>query len=314
MNRKSVKKNLLSSFLIIVFGIFLFPNLGQSLSSQENKDQTDTQMRIFPIQDYEPYVLDDTRIKVDGINYLRRPTVNADGEVLELAFYLDNFSTKSIDLYGFILAYYETDLVIRRYRKWIKHMDWRKRDFDKEHRVVLNVSTLPDYISPNEVWSKKDPDYVFYKTLLERQKKIISSIEPLPDAYYSPAWKYIEYMRYNPQKGIRFTLHNYRSPSPDKTFKIAFHKNIHADGQEQKDEQKQKPRKKDLKYYLENGSERTIFRAYLKNYLGKKKPFFNRIAIVFFDAQKVDNEGTKPQQGMQPVFKRIYAINARSLK
>ena len=283
----------------LAFALCLFLSPGRSVAQEEGKQAVasggpNTEAGAYVIENYAPYVLGDNRIRVKKISYNRSLSLSSDGDILEFIIDLRNATTEPIDLYCFFIAFYETDLVNRKYYKWIHNMNWRKRDFATEDRVIINVSSSPKEISPAIVWNQKDPDSAYYTKLIERQRKLISTVEPLPRSYYPPIWKYLEYTRYNPKKGMRFTIPGHLSPTPEKSFEAS----------------PMAKKKGGYRYYLQHSIRRTIIRSFFLNIQTTQKPFYNRVAIVLYDAEQIKEKAGKSPNELYPVFKRIYSITS----
>ncbi len=305
--RKNFRTGLFAYLVLFVLLISLSRSVelfAQNSPTSEAKDGKEkaTAKNILSIQKYRPFFENTNEVKIRGLSFSRRFTPDGIGEFLDVAFILENLTLKPIRLYAFIMAYYETNFIDKKYREWIPYTNWRKRDFNEEEIVMQSVSVSPKNILPTLIWDKNDPDYNYYQDIITRKKGLISTTYPVKFPY-PPVWKYLEYMAYNPKEGIDFTLPGLQAVDRKKRIQT---------GERAKPTLKENGRtlvsKSQTRYVLEKGVRETIFRTYHYLDVSRGNEFFNRVAIQFFKVQAAD-ASVAAGEGSKPLFKKIYEVS-----
>ena len=285
---------------LLVFSSFLFGQ-SQKTKEQERKEEK-TAQKILDIKDYKPLSKKDIRFVVSKPTFSRHLAVDGSGEYLDVIFDIQNHTTESINFYLFVSAYNESDLVDKKYRKWVPHTKWRKRDFYKEDFIVNKVSITPKDILPSLIWDANDPDQAHYRALSTLKKNFVSTTRPLPEVY-PPMWKYLEYIRHNPKTGVAFQLSGALVPPADKAIQTGKARALLYEK-----EGKARMSKKDKpKYTIENSPHLSMIYTYHFSDFGRDRNFFNRVAIQLFDAEDVDKNLRAGGAG-EAAFKKIYSI------
>ena len=252
-----------------------------TIAGSDTGKQAEKPARYLSENDYWPLSQDDPRIRLSGLTYDRRFAKNGSGEFLDVVFYLNNLTSKPVQLIGFVMAFWESDAVDKRARSYIPYPNWRKRDYDKEKRIVHFIRISPKDVSADAVWDYKDPEF-FKQTMIlsKRRNSIIGNQRPVTDLL-PPFWKYIEYARYNPDQGLPFTLFGEKGPADNQKLATNY----------------QDPSQAELKtkvfknidqhtYTLEFQRRRTIYRTFHFSPYRADFKFFNRLAIIILDADR----------------------------
>jgi len=178
------------------------------------------------LEDYNPIAAADMRFSVGNINFDRRYAGNGLGEFLDVVFEVRNLTSQPFDLYGFVIAYYETDAVDRTTRSMIPYPSWRSNDPARDQFLIHYLTVTPDIrvnrdedklegngqndhaimgMNDQEIWDEHDPDYTAYKRIIQRMRDSVASSEPV-QFVNPPLWKVLSYVINTPSRGLRFTL------------------------------------------------------------------------------------------------------------
>ena len=328
-------RSILTRRLAVVSAIvlFAFSGLATVLPGQEieegtaaeggnagNQNQTATNFEPAPEggynqNDYNPLGLVDARFKITNFNLDRRYAGNGRGEFLDVVFDVNNLTSENVRLFAYVIAFYETDAVNERERNWVPYPVWRDRDYPSEQFLIHHITITPEDIPETSVWNPSDSDYIDYATTITRMRESVAGNVPVPDVR-PPFWKYIEYINSHPTQGLEFTLYGDKGPTPDKVVqsnfprptpeeqKIRIHENLYKH-----------------KYTLQNNRRVTIFRSHHYSKFRADYKFFNRVAILLYDAEKAEAFETQKAEGVgegdEPInpliFKKVYAME-RPLK
>ena len=288
---------------ILAFSSLLFGQSEETDSKNAGRPKGGSSAQnILDIKDYQPFAKTDSRFHVSRPSFSRRFVVDGSGEYLNVTFYVQNYITEPIELYLFVSAYYESDLVDDKYRKWVSHTHWRKRDVYKEHFIVNKVSIVPKDILPSLIWDSNDPDYTHYENLSNIRSNFVSTTEPLADVY-PPIWKYLEYINHNPKTGVHFQLHGRLSPASDKNIQTGNAPALlYERGGKAVMSKKSKP-----KYTMEHSARLSIAHSYHFADFQRSQKFFNRVVIELFDAQVAEAQSAAGEAS-EAAFKKIYSI------
>ena len=287
----------------ILFSFLLFFCILFTIGSQEDpKAKKSSSESKYPLKKYVPFYTPDHRIKMNNLNFSRHFASDGTGEFLDVVFSLENLTTEDIPLYVYVATFFETNFVDKKYRTWISHTTWRKRDIYLEDFIIQKVSIIPNDILPSLIWGDKDPDYMFFTDRINVRKNYVSTEEPSP-LFFPPIWKYIQYMSYNTNKGLRVVLHGIKAPPSNKLIQTGSSPSLlHESTQEAT---QSKPM---LKYTIIHNAKRLDFRSYHFSSFRNESSIFNRVCIVLFDAKKAD-KNLQENSSAKPILKKIYSIN-----
>ncbi|MCB1327312.1 MAG: hypothetical protein H7A21_19450 [Spirochaetales bacterium] len=286
------------------------PGQGQQTPPAE-RQVTD---EVLGIQNSSPIAITDPRIEIHNISFDRRFAPNGSGEFLDVVFYIDNRTSENINLIAFVVAAWETDGVDEELRALVPYPVWRHRDYDEEDHIVHHVAITPAPIPDERIWTPDDPDYFRYTRVIQRMRSSVAGDRPIPDIH-PPLWKYVEYVSNHPREGLAFTLFGDEAPPPNGTQDLT---NFIPPTVEERESHIYRNVEKHT-YTIEGSRRRTIFRSHHYSKFRADYKFFNRVAIVVFDADRVDAyqaqaEGTLPEgeEAIEPViFKKVYSVNIR---
>lgn len=251
---------------------------------------------------YDPVAQIDPRFTVTGLNFDRRYSPNGLGEFLDVVFDVNNLTSKNVDLRVFIAAFYETTSVLDRQREMVPYPSWRDRDYEREQSLVKQMIVTPADIPESRIWDKTDPDYHRYYTTINRMRNSLGGDEPITDPR-PPFWKYLQFMMEHPNEGLLMTLHGDNSPTSDKALqsnypqpsaeelKIGIHKSIYLH-----------------KYTIEHTRRKTMVRSHHYSNFRADYHYFNRVAIVIFDATRADAYMQQKKDGVQEGDEPIVAL------
>ena len=285
------------------------PNITDGSTQPTSGDQPGNNV-AFTIQNFNPHPDSDARFTVSNYSLDRRYAPDGRGEILDVFFDITNNTSETLDLYAWVIAYTETNAVDTDERRLIPYPVWRIENPDK--RLFLNryIRTMPQDISPDELWNKDDPDYKHNYYALDRMRSTLGSMKPVIDVY-PPAWKYVAYISRFPTKGLNFKLYgdqgpgqhelvqsNYVPPTPEeRRTKIFKHIAEHT-------------------YTLEHTRRKVIFRSHHYSAYRADFEFFNNVGILLFDAAKAkeaeEQAGRELREGEKPVQPMVYYRIVRS--
>jgi hypothetical protein len=217
---KVIKKSFIFCIILIVLPLL-------NISSQTDKQST---LDLDPVEDigYDAGQLQDINFSVKNITFTTYFKSNGRGEVIDVIFDIHNEKETKQELSYSVVTFYESDFVQTKERKFIPYPTWRKRDFDKEKKIVYFIKASPININKEDmdnIWKNTvDGEYQVCinaknKTeLCEFQKKqrnkIIKKYDILP-----PMWDLMNYIQQNPIKfAKKFTLPGISSPDKKKEF------------------------------------------------------------------------------------------------
>jgi hypothetical protein len=287
------------------------PNNGAVAAADSGAGGAGTPPGVVTIDQYNPLAVTNAQFRVSGMNFDRRFAGNGWGEFLDVVFTLENLTAQDRDLYVFVAAYQETDAVDERQRQWVPYPRWRPRDFERESFLVQHIAVSPADIAEDKIWTEQDPDFQRQQTILNRMRNSVAGNIPI-EAFRPPFWKYEQYMMKHPNEGLRITLYGETSPGPDK----ALLTNWIPPTQEELRNRVHKTLIQH-KYTVDATRRQTIFRSHHFTRFRPNYSFFNRAAILIFDAKDADASIQQQQRGPQPgepvidplVYKRVYAFN-----
>lgn len=265
---------------------------------------------------YSPLALIDPRFKIANFNLDRRFAGNGHGEFLDVVFDVNNLTSEDVRLYAYVVAFYESDAVNTRERKWVPYPRWRDRDYPAEQNLVHYITVTPQDIPEDSVWNPTDSDYFDYATTVNRMRDSIAGDVPVPDVK-PPFWKYLEYINAHPTDGLEFVLYGAKGPTPDKIVQSNFPRPT-------PEEQKKRVHKNLFKhkYTLQHNRRSTIFRSHHFTRFRADYRFFNRVAVLIYDAEKAEAMEKQKEEGVgegddviEPlIYKRVFMFNDRLMK
>lgn len=302
---------LLSVALTLITAMGSAPILGQGEAGTET-DRGEQSGAKEPAYVFSPEAKTDLRFKVQRLSVSLRVDPYARGEILDVFFNIENNTQKPIDLYGFVLAYHESDSVDRSTRLWIPYPDWRSHDPAKSTYLIKEMAITPAPIDQGKIWTEDDPEYIKYHKILNRIRNSVGASKPLADIY-PPIYRYLNYIASHPTEGLSFRLYGKDAPSKEESI-ISNYPAI------DKNEEKYKRYAEVIKhtYTLQFSRRQTVFRSHHFVEYGPSFRMFNKIAIVLFDAEKAQQfAGLSPEEKSKTespmVYYRTYSID-RELK
>lgn len=271
------------SLTVVVLSTHLYGQGAQKVTAaradEEKKSDKKPELKvILTMNDYRPLAVKDSRIRVTKYNFDRRFTPTGTGEFLDVVFEVNNETSKPIDLYAVVMAYYQTDFINTGYRRVIPFPHWRKNDPRRDQLMVHKITITPEDIDSAEIWNENDSDYDQYKGMVQAFRVAVETDTPI-DEFYPPFWKYLSYFCYFPSKGLKFTLTGIEAPVEAD----AIQTNFIRPG---RDVENPYEKLYKHKYTLEHYRRKTVFRSHHYSKFEPYYKFFNRVSVLLFDAQK----------------------------
>ncbi len=302
-------------FIVFIFSSFSIFSQTQNPSITEVSENNKKSGDIIKIEDFFPVSIEDPRINITDVSADRRFSPDGKGEILDVLFNIDNNTSDRIDLYVWVVAYYETTAVDKDERRIVPYPVWRKEDPDKKTFITKYIKISPKDIPVNKIWAPEDPDYKNYYNVIKRMRNALGHIKVVGDIY-PPVWKYISYIMRYPTQGLPVILYGDIGPTPDKL--------LYTNYQPPTPEEKKTKIFKhipDHTYTIDYNRRRTIFRSHHYSDYRADFTFFNMFRIIIFDANKAkqfeEQAGRELKEGEIPIepimYHRIFYIN-RDLK
>ncbi|MCS7204393.1 MAG: hypothetical protein NZ853_01710 [Leptospiraceae bacterium] len=299
------------SFVIIEMVLAMGNLRAQNVANQNIASQGHESKDIIKIENYFPVSIEDPRIEVREISLDRRFSPDGKGEFLDIMFNIENMTNQKIDLYVWVIAYYETDAVDKEERLIVPHPTWRVYDPDKRFFLTRYIKITPRDIPTDKIWSPADPDHKTYFDVIKRMRNAVGHMKLIEDIY-PPVWKYVSYIMRYPTQGLPVILYGDLGPTPDK---LMFTNYIPPTPEEK--------RTKIFKnfvehtYTVEYARRRTIFRSHHYSPYRPNFYFFNMFRILIFDAnqaQVFEEQAQRPlREGESPanpvMYHRIFSIS-----
>ncbi|MBI3395885.1 MAG: hypothetical protein HY042_08625, partial [Spirochaetia bacterium] len=267
---------------------------GEKKADAPAKDAQKGPRLQMAVQDYSPISITDTRFVVRNLNFDRRYAGNGLGEFLDVVFDIANLTSDPVDMYAYVLAYYETDAVDRAGRRLIPYPSWRINDPERNDFVVHFITTTPNDIADSDIWGEKDREYQRSEYIQKHLQASLGANEPL-GKLRPPFWKVLNYVEHTPTKGLKFTLFGEKGPAPNEITQT----NYEPPNAEEKKNRMHKTLEKH-KYTLEHNRRLTTFRSHHFSPFRSRYVFFNSAAVLLFDAGKAQ----KYEEAMKPLFDR----------
>jgi len=297
------------SFLLFFLSLTLF---GQNPPIRETTtEQPKEKGDIIKIQDYFPVSMEDPKISVTEVSVDRRFSPDGKGEILDIFFNIDNNTSERIDLFVWVIAYYETDAVEKEERRIVPYPTWRVYDPDKRTYLTRFIKITPKDIPIDKIWNPEDPDYQKYHNVIKRMRDVVGNLKVIGDVY-PPVWKYVSYIMRYPTQGVPTIMYGDLGPTPDK---LLFTNFIPPTPEEKRTKIfKHIP---DHTFTINYNRRRTIFRSHHYSDYRADYYFFNTFRILIFDANKAkqfeEQANRELKQGEKPIdalmYHRIFFIN-----
>jgi len=298
-----------ASFLLFFLSLTLF---GQNPPIRETTtEQPKEKGDIIKIQDYFPVSMEDPKISVTDVSVDRRFSPDGKGEILDIFFNIDNNTSERIDLFVWVIAYYETDAVEKEERRIVPYPNWRVYDPDKRTYISRFIKITPKDIPIDKIWNPEDPDYQKYHNVIKRMRNVVGNLKVIGDIY-PPVWKYVSYIMRYPMQGVPTIMYGDIGPTPDK---LLFTNFIPPTPEEKRTKIfKHIP---DHTFTINYNRRRTIFRSHHYSDYRADYYFFNTFRILIFDANKAkqfeEQANRELKQGEKPIdalmYHRIFFIN-----
>ena len=297
------------SFLLFFLSLTLF---GQNPPIRETTtEQPKEKGDIIKIQDYFPVSMEDPKISVTDVSVDRRFSPDGKGEILDIFFNIDNNTSERIDLFVWVIAYYETDAVEKEERRIVPYPTWRVYDPDKRTYITRFIKITPKDIPIDKIWNPEDPDYQKYHNVIKRMRNVVGNLKVIGDVY-PPVWKYVSYIMRYPTQGVPTIMYGDIGPTPDK---LLFTNFIPPTPEEKRTKIfKHIP---DHTFTINYNRRKTIFRSHHYSDYRADYYFFNTFRILIFDANKAkqfeEQANRELKQGEKPIdalmYHRIFFIN-----
>lgn len=254
---------------------------------------------LMTFEDYHPIAVSDPRFVIRNLNFDRRYAPTGLGEFLDVVFDIQNLTAKDLNLAAYVMAFAETDAVDERYRAVIPFPSWRKYDRMRDrHLVRFGRITGQDGLNIDEVaaqvWDKTDPDFLWARHRIALMRDSAAIQKPIDDVY-PPIWKFINYFFFNPTSGLNFKLYGNVGPEEAQAIQTNFIRPTHKEQSTRIFENISRHT-----YTLEHSRQKTTFRSHHYSEFRPNYKFFNRVAIMIFDADRA----AEFQKGMQPLIPR----------
>ena len=293
---------LLSGTLAILISGSIFVAQAQQPASN-NTAAAGNSKGYYSLNQYYPLEVQDYRLDVEKVNFYKRFDTNGAGEFLDVGFDVVNNSATTMQLYGYVVAYYESNAVNDEARRLVPYPSWRSRDYDREARIVHYVSITPKDINENDIWNENDPDYISYMQLVSRMRNsfatnnAISFVRP-------PIWKYLAYINDRPTEGYKFPLYGIKGPDAAKG-ELSMDTNYVAPTEEER-KKRNHPALHEHKYTVNFYPRKTMFQSHHFSPFRTNYQFFNKVVVVLYAAEPdPEVKGSKPNQ---LVFKRTFNV------
>lgn len=249
---------------------------------------------LISIKDFNPQATGDPRFFVSNFSLDRRPAPDGRGEILDLYFDVANNTSQPVELYAWVMAFYETNAVDQDERRIIPYPVWRAETPDRRTFLTRYIAISPQNVPTDRIWSPEDPDFKRTQYTLERMRSAIGSMKPVSEVY-PPYWKYVAYVSRYPTKGLLFKLRGDQGPGQHETLQTNFVPPT--------PEEKRTKIFKNIPshtYTLEHTRRKTYFRTHHYTAYRADFYFFNTVAILFFDAKKAAAAEEQAGRQLQP--------------
>jgi len=255
--------------------------------------------------------MEDPKISVTDVSVDRRFSPDGKGEILDIFFNIDNNTSERIDLFVWVIAYYETDAVEKEERRIVPYPTWRVYDPDKRTYISRFIKITPKDIPIDKIWNPEDQDYQKYHNVIKRMRNVVGNLKVIGDVY-PPVWKYVSYIMRYPTQGVPTIMYGDIGPTPDK---LLFTNFIPPTPEEKRTKIfKHIP---DHTFTINYNRRRTIFRSHHYSDYRADYYFFNTFRILIFDANKAkqfeEQANRELKQGEKPIdalmYHRIFFIN-----
>lgn len=281
--------------------LFMVLSISSAVIGQEATTATQASAPSNTQDIFVPESQVDPRFNLKNISFDLRLDPRGRGEILDVVFELENNTRKPLELYGYVVAFTETDAVDESARLWIPYPNWRKRDPSRETYLVRNISITPEDIDQSLIWNENDPVYLKTERTFNRLRTSVGASVQLMDMF-PPLSQYLSYITKNPAKGVKFLLHGTKGPGSGNKI----HTNYLPP---------EKAREANVDpvlnhtFTIEYFQRKTIFRSHHMAHYQANYQLFNTVSIILFDAAKVDNKTNANGKNDGVVYYRTFKID-----
>ncbi|MDH5656538.1 MAG: hypothetical protein OEZ34_11550 [Spirochaetia bacterium] len=282
---------------LILSGIFTAGSSQPNIRSEnETPAATEEKSTSGDNKTYEALALPDSRFSVKNINFVRRYDSGGLGEFLDVVFEIKNHTQDDLNFYIYVLAFYETDSIVRTGGNFVPYPTWRKYDPDSKNFLTHYIRISPEHVEDDKIWNKEDPDFLKYRKIHHRITNHATTLENVHD-FHPPYWKYLAYINNNKRKGLPVKLFGTRSPKPEEMVSTNY---IPPTPEEAK--LKIHPTIVKHTYTISYNRSKTNVQTHHHSLFRPGYKFFNRAAIIIYDADRVNqteelDAGRNPQPG-----------------
>jgi len=291
---------------LIISGIFTTGS-GQPNIRTETEEHSATAVNV---KSYTPIATPDARFSIKNFNFVRRFDSGGLGEFLDVVFDIDNNTQDEMNFFVYVLAFYETDAVIRTGGNYVPYPTWRNYDPDAYNFLTHYISISPADVTDDKIWNEEDPDFWRFKKIHERITNHATTLENVP-VFHPPYWKYLAYIYANKSSGLPVKLFGNKSPSEEESFSTNY---VAPTAEEMK--KKMHPGVVNHKYTINYAKRKTFVQTHHHSPFRPKYVFFNRVAVIIYDADKIKKAEEQSGRELKPgedkiesmVFKRTFTV------
>ncbi len=252
------------------------------------------------VKDISPESRSDRRFQVRNMSFDLKVDPTGKGEILEVIFELRNATRRKINLKGYVIAYYETDMIDRATRDVIPYPIWRAHDPAQNIYIVREINISPANVDQSLIWNEKDPDYRKTQLFMERVRDSVSAKSALMELN-PPVSKYVSYLAAHADQGISVSLYGFQGPTRENQFASNFVTKEEA--------QKQGKSQAELHTYtLEYHPRMTVVRTHHMQYYHPEFRNYNTVAVLLFDEDLLKQSASGQKDADPIVFYRTYRI------
>ncbi len=260
---------------------------------------------------FVPEAQQDPRFHVTEPTFDIRMDSQGRGEILDVVFEIQNNTKERVDLYGYVIAFRETDAVDNAARGWIPYPSWRKHDPSRSTYLVRGIKITPVQLDPDSIWSENDPEYTKVHRTINRLKTSVGSAVPIMDVL-PPMSFYLNAISKIPAQGVKFSVYGTMGPEKGKALVTDYLPPDQAKNKENYDISINHT------HTVEHFQRKTIFRSHHMAFYTPNFKMYNMVSVILFEAQKADtnqniSDSDKEKAEDSIVFYRTFKIK-RNLK